>query len=151
MADTLLGLAARTAHSLMKAFWFVRRPKTYGAHAVAFTPEGKLILVRLRYAEGWRLPGGGRDPSEDPCAAALRELTEEIGMRAHGEVQLACELDESVDFKRDTSSVVIVRDVAYQPKWSLEVEKVTEAEIDSLPRDVSPQTARWLRTIRERL
>ena len=29
----------------------------------------------------------------------LRELREEIGMTAHGRVRLACELEESVDFK----------------------------------------------------
>ena len=34
-------------------------------------------------------------------AAVIRELREEIGMIAYGRVRLACELEESVDFKRD--------------------------------------------------
>ena len=35
---------------LLKAGWFLRRPRTFGAHALALTPERKLILVKLRYA-----------------------------------------------------------------------------------------------------
>lgn len=142
-------IAARAAHALLKAVWFIQRPRTFGAHAVALTPEGRLILVKLRYASGWRLPGGGRGEDEDAKEAALREMREEIGMTAHGSAQLACELEEAVHFKRDLASVVIVRDVSYQPqKWSLEVESVREAEVDCLPADLSPQTARWLKAVR---
>jgi 8-oxo-dGTP pyrophosphatase MutT (NUDIX family) len=147
--DFVLRLAATAAHGLLKAVWFVRRPKTFGAHAVALTPDERLVLVRLRYASGWRLPGGGRAPSEDPKDAALRELREEIGLTDHGEVVLACELEEPTDFKRDTASVVIVRDVRYRPsRWNWEVEDVREAPLDALPGDLSPLTARWLRSIR---
>ena len=116
------------------------------------TPEGKLILVRLRYAPGWRLPGGGRSESEDPRDAVLRELREEIGMTEHGKVQLAAELEEGTDFKRDLASLLIVRDVRYEPRrWSWEIERVMEASIDALPDDVSPITERWLQTLRDSL
>ena len=83
------------------------------AHAVAFTPQGRLILVRLRYARGWRILGGGRRAGETPVEAALRELREEIGMTAHGGAELACEVEESARRKRDLASLVIVRDVEY--------------------------------------
>ena len=106
------------------------------------------MLVKLRYAPGWRVPGGGRDESEDACDAAVRELREEIGMTSYGSATLAGQLDESVNFKRDTASLVIVRDVAYRPKrWSWEIEAVREVGIDDLPPDTSPQTRRWLRTV----
>lgn len=148
LLTSALRIGARSAHSLLKAFWFFRRPKTFGAHAVALTPANRLILVKLRYASGWRLPGGGRAEDEDPKDAALRETREEIGMVSHGEVKLACELEESTDFKRDTASVVVVRDVEYRPpKWNWEVEEIREVTLDSLPSDLSPQTARWLREI----
>lgn len=134
---------------MLRAGWFLRRPKTFGAHAVALTPAGRLILVKLRYAPGWRLPGGGRAPGEDRAEAALRELREEIGMVSHGSVQLACELDETVDFRRDTAALVIVRDVEYRPpRWNWEVEEVCEAAPDRLPDDVSPVTERWLEAVR---
>jgi 8-oxo-dGTP pyrophosphatase MutT (NUDIX family) len=149
IADRLVRIAATAAHRLLKAIWFIRRPKTFGAHAVAFTADNRIVLVKLRYAPDWRLPGGGRALDEDPKDAALRELREESGMTSHGEARLACELEESTDFKRDTASLVIVNEVRYRPpRWSWEVEQVMEAELDGLPADTSRLTRRWLETIR---
>ena len=146
-----LRLLVTVAHSARKLFWFVRRPKTYGAHAIALTPEGRIILVRLRYAPGWRVPGGGRRADEVPMDAALRELREEIGMTSHGEVKLACDFEESIDFKRDTASLVVVRDVRYAPRWSWEVEQVHEFPPDSLPPDLSPTSALWIEKVQPSL
>jgi 8-oxo-dGTP pyrophosphatase MutT (NUDIX family) len=152
LLDRVLRVILRGMHGLLKANWFVRRPRTFGAHALALTPEGKVILVRLRYAAGWRIPGGGRAPDEDPRDAALRELREEIGMTAHGAVQLAAELEERPDFKRDLASLFIVRDVRYRPPaWSWEVEGIIEVVPGDLPHDVSSVTARWLRIAGPRL
>ena len=139
--------AATGLHSLRRTFWFFRRPRTFGVHAVAVTPTGRLVLVRLRYARGWRLPGGGRSETEDPREAALRELREEIGMRSHGAVERVGEQMESPDFERDLATLFIVRDVVYRPSWSLEVEAVTEAPFDGLPHDLSKRTRRWLEMV----
>lgn len=153
MLNRALRAGATAFHKLLAVGWFFRRPKTYGAHAFALTPEGRLVLVKLWYAPGWRLPGGGRDESEPPVDAALRELREEIGMTSHGAVEPGCEIEEEeVDFKRDSCSLIIVRDVEYRSKrWSWEVEAVTEASLDDLPRDLSPQARRWLREVGARL
>jgi 8-oxo-dGTP pyrophosphatase MutT (NUDIX family) len=149
LVDRALRLVLGAIHRLLKLAWFVRRPRTFGAHALAFTPQGKVILVRLRYAPGWRLPGGGRAEGEDPEGAVLRELREEIGLTSHGEVRLAGELEEATDYKRDLASLFVVRDVRYQPRrWSWEVEQITEAAIDDLPPDLSPRAARWLEAVR---
>ena len=152
MFNAFLRLVVTAAHGLLKLNWFIRRPRTFGAHALALTPEGKAILVRLRYAPGWRLPGGGRAEDEDPRDAVLRELREEIGMTAHGEVQLAAELEERPDFKHDLASLLVVRDVRYRPhRWSWEVEKVIEVPLDRLPADLSPRAAAWLEATRGKL
>jgi 8-oxo-dGTP pyrophosphatase MutT (NUDIX family) len=148
LADRILRGALTSAHHALKLAWFVRRPRTFGAHAVALTPEGRLILVKLRYAPGWRLPGGGRSEREAPRDAVLRELREEIGMTGHGEVAFACALEEDTDFKRDLASVMVVRDVRYTPpRWSWEVEAVREASLDELPDDLSPVTTKWLSAV----
>ena len=70
MLKRVLRAAATAFHKLLAVGWFFRRPKTYGAHAFALTREGRLVLVKLWYAPGWRLPGGGRDESEPPVDAA---------------------------------------------------------------------------------
>jgi 8-oxo-dGTP pyrophosphatase MutT (NUDIX family) len=152
LLDKALRVALTGAHKLLKLGWFMRRPRTFGAHAVALTPERRLILVKLRYAPGWRLPGGGRAPREDPRDAVLRELREEIGMTGHGEVAFACALEEDTDFKRDLASLLIVRDVRYAPRhWSWEIEAVCEAPLDDLPDDLSPITAKWLGAVQPML
>jgi 8-oxo-dGTP pyrophosphatase MutT (NUDIX family) len=145
--DTFLRPALTAVHKLMRMGWFVRRPRTFGAHALALTPGRKVVLVKLRYAPGWRLPGGGREADEDPAEAVLRELREEIGMTSHGKVRLACELEESSDFKRDLASLLIVDEVHYAPKWSWEVERIVEADLDKLPGGMSPRARRWIEAV----
>lgn len=148
IVDRLLRPVLTGVYYFLRAAWFVRRPKTYGAHAVALTPEGKVILVKLRYAPGWRLPGGGRTAEEPPVDAVLRELREEIGLLSHIEPRPVGDFEKVTDFKRDTASVIIVRDVRYRPRWNLEVEEVLEADIDALPADMSPLSRSWIEVVR---
>jgi 8-oxo-dGTP pyrophosphatase MutT (NUDIX family) len=137
------------AYKLLIFSWIIRRPRTLGAHSLAFTPERKLILVRHRYAPGWRVPGGGRRADESAEEAGLRELREEIGMTAHGRVRVAGELEHKVDFKRDLASLLIVEDVLYRPKWSWEIERVGEFPLDDLPSDTVELTHRWIASVRD--
>jgi 8-oxo-dGTP pyrophosphatase MutT (NUDIX family) len=149
IADPLLRLVLTAGHQLLKAGWFMRRPRTFGAHALALTPQRKLILVKLRYARGWRLPGGGRGAHENPRDAVLRELAEEIGMTSHGAVRLGCELEQHPSFKRDLASLLIVEDVRYTPpRWSWEVERIREVSIDDLPDDLASITREWIAALR---
>ena len=152
MFNAFLRLVITAAHGLLRLGWFIRRPRTFGAHALALTPEGKVILVRLRYAPGWRLPGGGRAEDEDPRDAVLRELREEIGMTGHGDVQLAAELEERPAFKHDLASLLVVRDVRYRPhRWSWEVEAIIERETDDLPDDMAMIAQVWISALRDKL
>jgi ADP-ribose pyrophosphatase YjhB (NUDIX family) len=146
--DRLLRVPLTAAYGLLKLNWLVRRPRTFGAHALALTPDRKIILVKLRYAPGWRLPGGGHNSDEGARDAVLRELREEIGMTSHGRVRLAAELDELADFKRDLAALFIVEDVRYRPRWSWEIEQVIEAAPDDLPAVLSPRAAGWIEAIR---
>jgi 8-oxo-dGTP pyrophosphatase MutT (NUDIX family) len=143
--DPPLRAALTAAHKLLVASWYVRRPRTYGAHAIALTPDRKLILVKLRYARGWRVPGGGRRKDEYAQAAVIRELREEIGMTSYGRIRFAFELEEQVDFKRDASALLIIEDVRYRPhRWSWEIERIDEFPLDKLPPDLSTTTRKWI-------
>jgi 8-oxo-dGTP pyrophosphatase MutT (NUDIX family) len=149
--DKALRIALTGAHSMLRVGWLVRRPRTFGAHALVLTSERKVVLVRLRYAPGWRLPGGGRDEHEDPRDAVLRELREEIGMTSHGRIRLAAELEQQPYFKRDLA-VLVVEDVRYSPpRWSWEVERIIEASIDDLPAGLAPIAAEWIEAVRGKI
>jgi len=138
----MAGLLDRTLRSLATAVFRMVRGRVRdrpGVHAIALTPERRIVLVKLRYAPGWRLPGGGREEREDAEESALRELREEIGMTSHGRVRRAWP---------HSDELLIVEDVRYRPKtWSWEVERLLEAPIDNLPRNLSPRALRWLSSV----
>ncbi|MDQ3032872.1 MAG: NUDIX hydrolase [Myxococcota bacterium] len=70
----------RAAHLALRAYWLVRRPETHGA-LVALWFAGKVLIIRSSYRRTFSLPGGYVKRGEEPRAAALRELHEELGIR----------------------------------------------------------------------
>lgn len=139
----ILVRAAVTAfQTVRRAIWFVARPDVRGVLTVPVTPEGKIVLVRLTYDKGWHLPGGGQKKGEVPEAAALRELTEEIGLTGHGDVRCIGEFQHRPDRRRGRSTLFLVRDVRYAFRRSLEIEEAGEFDPASPPEGVTPLTAK---------
>lgn len=64
------------------------RGMTLGVRGAAVDPEGRVLLVKHTYLEGWWLPGGGVDKGETTQAAVIRELREEAGLIVRGEPRL---------------------------------------------------------------
>lgn len=142
----LVRAAVSSFQGFRRAVWFVTRPLTLGAHAIPLTEAGALVLVRLTYARGWHLPGGGMKRGERPEDAILRELREEIGLTAHASLEHVAEFRHRPDFRRGIAQLYLVRGVAYTPPlWSLEVEEVRAFPLDALPPDLAPVAARQLR------
>jgi 8-oxo-dGTP pyrophosphatase MutT (NUDIX family) len=70
----------RLAHRARRWWWRVRRPRRSSVVVIAFDAHERVLLVRHSYGPPvWSLPGGGIDRNEDPAAAALREIREELG------------------------------------------------------------------------
>jgi 8-oxo-dGTP diphosphatase len=42
--------------------------------------EGRILLVKPTYKDGWDIPGGYVEPGESPAQAAAREVVEELGV-----------------------------------------------------------------------
>jgi len=55
-------------------------PRKLAAHAVIQDEEGRILLLRSRYANVWSLPGGGLNRRENLDAALIRECREELGV-----------------------------------------------------------------------
>jgi 8-oxo-dGTP pyrophosphatase MutT (NUDIX family) len=142
----LFRLIATWLHRIRRQFIFAFGRAAPGVHALAFTPEGRLVLVRLRYAPGWRVPGGGRKTDEEPLEAIIRELREEIGLATFKSVRAAGFATDVPETKGIEAELFIVTGVHYKPRWSFEVEAVLEADLDRLPDDLAPLTRRWIKT-----
>ncbi len=142
LPKSLFSFAARSLQGLRRALWKVTgRPA--GAHAVPLTSRGRVVLVRLTYAPGWRLPGGGVHKGERPEEAAMRELREEIGLTSHRCIERLTLAGEDPAL----GALFIARDVEYRPRRSWEVEAVQEFELDALPNATTPRTRRWLQVV----
>jgi len=48
--------------------------------ALFFNEEGKFIITKPNYKEGWNIPGGGADLEESPSEAFVREVKEELAL-----------------------------------------------------------------------
>lgn len=53
---------------------------TVGANCVIERDDGAILLVRQVYRKRWGLPGGLLERGEDPAAAVVREVQEEVGL-----------------------------------------------------------------------
>ncbi|TNC73027.1 NUDIX domain-containing protein [Rubellimicrobium roseum] len=146
LVRALIRAGVSSFQSLRRAVWFVTRPEARGVHAVPLTPEGHVVLLRLTYAKGWRLPGGGLKRGENPREAILRELREEIGLQTHMALDDLGEFHHRPDFRRGVAEVFLVRGATYAPPaWSLEVEEVRAFPPEALPPDLPAVTAHQLR------
>lgn len=145
MLTSVLHRAVNAFQGVRRILWFFTRPVTFGVHAVPITPAGKLVLVKLSYARGWRLPGGGQKAGEAAEASMLRELREEIGLISFESLQAVTRFEHRPDFRKDQSRLFVARGVVYRPRWSLEIKAVREFALGNLPSDTAPITRRLLK------
>jgi 8-oxo-dGTP pyrophosphatase MutT (NUDIX family) len=136
----VLRLLMTAMQRLRRGYWFMARPKAFGVHAVPMTPAGKVVLVRHTYAKGWRLPGGGIGRGEEPLAAILRELEEEIGLESWTGVSRIVDFEHRPDFRRGHGTLFRVDGIAYRPRRSIEIDEIAEFDPASLPPEATPFT-----------
>ena len=94
-------LAYRIGFVLARTWWFLRRPSHEGA-LVALWVGHRVLLVRQSYRRTLCLPGGGVKRGEAPITAAIRELSEEVGVTVPaGNLRLAYEATKPWDYRLD--------------------------------------------------
>ena len=81
MIDALHRVTYRWGYRAARILWSVTGPSVHGA-LVAVRQKDRILLIRNSYRKEWTLPGGGIKPGEAARTAGLRELREEIGLRA---------------------------------------------------------------------
>jgi len=72
-----------TAYSLVKIYWFIFRPKTFGVRCLVESEDGREVLLvkhTYMYRNYWSAPGGKRNKNESLEETAKREIREELGI-----------------------------------------------------------------------
>jgi len=82
--DGVWRVGLRVAFRLQLVWWSLRRPVITGAY-VAVWHDGRVLLIRNSYRRRDSLPAGGLHRGETPRDTAVRELAEEVGIRARPE------------------------------------------------------------------
>lgn len=101
LPEPLRRLAFRLAYRVLRAWWFVFRPTKRGVKCVLTRGGDHVLLVRHTYGgDFWELPGGGVKRSEEPIAAARREIHEELGL-ALDDWRFVGELFARIEYKND--------------------------------------------------
>lgn len=77
LTDLGYRIAFRFGYPLAVIWWMYRG---LDGTKIAVWVNGRVLLVRHSYKFGWKLPGGGLKVGEDHLTAALRELSEEVGL-----------------------------------------------------------------------
>lgn len=112
------------------------------ACVVAITGDGDVVLVRqYRHALGrfvLEVPAGGVDEGEDARSAAIRELAEEVGLRA-GRLDHLARFHSSVGWCTEATDVWLARDLTSipRPEGFRPVHEEAHMEVVRLPLDVA--------------
>ena len=122
----------------------LKSPVALGVHALIVDAEGRVLLARHSYMNGWSLPGGGVGRGEAPLVALRRELAEEIGGVSADEPELVGVFSRPSGWA--TNVVVLYRlanaTVTFRP--NLEVREIVFAEPANPPPGTAAGTRRRL-------
>jgi 8-oxo-dGTP pyrophosphatase MutT (NUDIX family) len=122
----------------MKPYARFTRGMTLGARVIVIDKSDRVLLVKQTYAKGWILPGGGVERGETLDFAALRELREEAGIQATGQLQLLGIYSNHRVFPGDHVACFTLREFEQLP-WQpdAEIEGAAFFELHALPNEIN--------------
>jgi ADP-ribose pyrophosphatase YjhB (NUDIX family) len=135
----------RFIYGLICWYWRAFKPVVLGSRALVIR-DGKVLLVRLSYTDGWYLPGGGVARGESFHAAALRELREECALAARDARFFGLYFSRKQG-KTDHVAVFVVTDFDKIEGVSpdAEIKEIAFFPLEALPNDATPATRRRVR------
>ena len=119
-------------------YWRVFKPMTLGVKTLLIR-DGKVLLVKHSYQDGWFLPGGGVKRRETLETAVRRECREEVGAKL-GKLTLFGNYSTINEFKNDHVVVMIATEFDYKGPNDREIIEAKLFELTNLPDDTSPGT-----------
>ena len=136
----------RVAGTAVRTYRRMRGARTLGVRGLVLDRDDRVALVLHTYLDGWYLPGGGVQRRESYDRALARELGEEIGLDVFRIERVLGVYHDTVTLKDDHVVAYVVRTDASAPPLKtadpFEIQAVEWFALDSLPKDLSPATAR---------
>ncbi|HEX5778023.1 MAG TPA: NUDIX domain-containing protein [Xanthobacteraceae bacterium] len=135
---------------LLHVYWRFMRGLTVGVRGAVFDADGRVLLVRHGYVDGWHLPGGGVEPGETLIDALSRELMEEGNVRVAGTPVLHGVYFNNAVTRRDHVALFVVREFEYGGSLpaSFEIQEAGFFHVEALPDGTTAATRRRLEEIR---
>lgn len=133
---------------LLQPLGRVTRGMTLGTRGVVRDANGRILVVRQRYTNGWIFPGGGVDRGEAPVAALRREVIEETGVRLKGDVVIHGLFSNHANFPGDYVAVYIANSFE-DDEWKPSLEITERAFLD--PSDIEKDCSAFMRRRLEEL
>jgi 8-oxo-dGTP pyrophosphatase MutT (NUDIX family) len=127
---------------MMHVYWRLQRAMTLGVRGVVFDDQGRVLLIKHSYADGWHFPGGGVEPGEALIEALKRELHEEANVELTGPPELHGVFFQTAYSNRDHVAVYVIRQFRQTatPVPNSEIVEHGFFPMDALPRDTTKGT-----------
>lgn len=133
----------------LHTYFLTRRGLTLGVRAVVRSDDGRFLLVRHTYTQGWHFPGGGVEKGQTAEQALKNELRQETGLQLNGKPVIHGAFHNSVVSKRDHVLVFLCNvngTLQAKPK-SLEIADIGYFAFEDLPPDIDQGTMRRIQEI----
>jgi 8-oxo-dGTP pyrophosphatase MutT (NUDIX family) len=95
---------------LIHFYWRFSRALTVGVRGMVLDSEGRVLLIKHSYVDGWHMPGGGVEVGETLLEALKRELSEEGSIELTGPPVLHGVYFNPVYSTRDQVALYVVRE-----------------------------------------
>jgi len=132
----LKSLFIKLVFPLLKIYWRILKPKTFGVKAIIVHPEDskQILLIQHSYDNKklWNLPGGGYNPKKETAIEAIkRELKEELSIIPINLIQLG-EYKSDKEGKHDTVTIFLVEIPSNKFNLNYEISQAQWFSIDNL-------------------
>lgn len=125
---------------VFRAWWRFNRGMTLGVRGVATDADGRVLLIRHTYIDGWFLPGGGVESGEIALESLRREMAEEAGVAMRRATLLGV-YSNAPGFRNDHVLVYRIDDWSpTAPDAAGEIAERGFFALDALPEGVSKGT-----------